>query len=116
MIKGVKFVTIQVEDQQRALKFYTEKLGFTISTDQPFNDEQRWIELAVPGAETKLVLWKGKPGGFAASAFWTDSVQKTYEELTARGVEFTSPPKKESWGTSSIFKDSEGTAFVISSK
>jgi catechol 2,3-dioxygenase-like lactoylglutathione lyase family enzyme len=45
MIKQIKFVSIPVEDQDRALDFYTEKLGFTIITDQPFDEKQRWIEL-----------------------------------------------------------------------
>ena len=45
MIKGIKFASIPVADQDRALEFYTQKLGFRILTDQPFNDEQRWIEL-----------------------------------------------------------------------
>jgi catechol 2,3-dioxygenase-like lactoylglutathione lyase family enzyme len=45
MIRGVKFATIPVTDQERALAFYTEKLGFRLITDQPFNETQRWIEL-----------------------------------------------------------------------
>ncbi|MEY2526674.1 MAG: hypothetical protein QOE73_1445, partial [Verrucomicrobiota bacterium] len=44
MIKQIKFVSVPVADQDRALDFYTEKLGFTIITDQPFDDKQRWIE------------------------------------------------------------------------
>src|SRR5947199_8069094 len=57
MIKQIKFVSIPVSDQNRALDFYTEKLGFTIITDQPFDDKQRWIELRVPKAETRVVLF-----------------------------------------------------------
>ena len=69
MIKQVKFVSIPVEDQDRALDFYTEKLGFTIITDQPFDEKQRWIELRVPKAETRVVLFttdedKGRVGTF----------------------------------------------------
>ncbi len=45
MIKQIKFVSIPVADQNRALDFYTEKLGFTIITDQPFDEKQRWIGL-----------------------------------------------------------------------
>src|SRR5262245_33718344 len=52
MIKGIKFVGIPVRDQDKALEFYTKKLGFTVHTDQPFNDDQRWIELKAPGGET----------------------------------------------------------------
>ncbi len=44
MIRGVKFVSVPVTNQERALKFYTEVLGFRLLTDQPFNDQQRWIE------------------------------------------------------------------------
>jgi catechol 2,3-dioxygenase-like lactoylglutathione lyase family enzyme len=54
MIKQIKFVSVPVADQDRALDFYTEKLGFTIITDQPFDDKQRWIELRIPKADTRL--------------------------------------------------------------
>src|SRR5438309_4178749 len=57
MIKQIKFVSVPVANQDRALDFYTEKLGFTIITDQPFDDKQRWIELRVPKAETRVVLF-----------------------------------------------------------
>jgi catechol 2,3-dioxygenase-like lactoylglutathione lyase family enzyme len=58
MIRGIKFASVPVSDQDRALAFYTEKLGFRLVTDQPFNDSQRWIELAIPGADTRLVLFR----------------------------------------------------------
>ncbi|MGH8165036.1 MAG: VOC family protein, partial [Rhodanobacteraceae bacterium] len=57
MITQIKFVSIPVADQNRALDFYTEKLGFTIITDQPFDKKQRWIDLRIPKAETRLVLF-----------------------------------------------------------
>ena len=57
MINQIKFVTIPVRDQKRALDFYTEKLGFTIITDQPFDGKQRWIELRIPKAETRITLF-----------------------------------------------------------
>src|ERR1700759_3760605 len=57
MIKQVKFVSIPVADQKRALDFYTDKLGFTIITDQPFDEKQRWIELLIPKADTRVVLF-----------------------------------------------------------
>jgi catechol 2,3-dioxygenase-like lactoylglutathione lyase family enzyme len=58
MIKGVKFASIPVSNQDRALAFYTEKLGFRLLTDQPFSEEQRWVELGLPGADTRVVLFK----------------------------------------------------------
>src|SRR5215831_19805327 len=57
MISHIKFVAVPVNDQNRALDFYTEKLGFTIITDQPFNGKQRWIELRIPKAETRVTLF-----------------------------------------------------------
>ena len=57
MIKGVKFASIPVADQDRALEFYTTKLGFRIMTDAPFSDDQRWIELGIAGTDTKIVLF-----------------------------------------------------------
>jgi len=57
MIRGIKFAGIPVRNQDAALKFYTEKLGFKVVTDQPFTDTQRWIELLIPGAESGLALF-----------------------------------------------------------
>ena len=121
MIKSVKFVSIPVRDQNKALDFYTKKLGFQIMTDQPFGDGQRWIELRIPGADTQVVLFtpqgqEDRIGSFSGVSFLSDNVQKTYDDLSARGVEFSQPPKKESWGTSAIFKDSDGNMFVLSSR
>jgi predicted enzyme related to lactoylglutathione lyase len=120
MIKAVKFVSVPVRDQDRALAFYTGQLGFRVVTDQPMG-EQRWIELRVPGAETGFVLFtptghENRIGGFMNMAFSSDDVRTTYDELSARGVEFVQPPKTESWGTSAIFKDPDGNTFVLSSK
>ena len=120
MIRGVKFVSIPVVDQDRALAFYTEKLGFRVATDQPFDDQQRWIELAIPGAETGVVLFRmdegPQPGGFMNMSLWTDDVRVTARTLKERGVEFIAEAKKEEWGTSAIFRDSEGNRFVLSSR
>jgi catechol 2,3-dioxygenase-like lactoylglutathione lyase family enzyme len=54
MITQLKFVGIPTRDQDRALKFYTEQLGFEISTDQVFNEQQRWIELRIGNSATRV--------------------------------------------------------------
>ena len=54
MIKGIKFVSIPVRNQDQALEFYTQKLGFTVFTGQSFNDKQGWIELKLGGLPTEL--------------------------------------------------------------
>lgn len=121
MITHVKFVSIPTRDQDRALAFYTEKLGFKVASDQPFNDKQRWIELRVGGAETRIVLFtpeghEHRIGTFFNGALSCDNVERTYEELKARGVEFMGPPRKEPWGTFAMFTDVDGNQFVLSSK
>ena len=60
MIRRIKFINIPVRDKNCALDFYTDKLGFTIITDQPFDEKQRWLELRVPKAETRVVLFTPK--------------------------------------------------------
>ncbi|HEY1552051.1 MAG TPA: VOC family protein [Kofleriaceae bacterium] len=122
MIKGIKFVTIPVRDQKRALAFYTEKLGFTIATDQEMGpDNQRWIELRIPGAETLISLFTPQGfedhiGTFVPISLWADDIDGTYATLKARGVEFKAPPKQEPWGSSVIFVDSEGNQLHIGSR
>ncbi|HXI04004.1 MAG TPA: VOC family protein [Candidatus Saccharimonadales bacterium] len=121
MIRSIKFTSIPVRDQDRALAFYTEKLGFTVATDQPFDGKQRWIELRIPGAETRLVLFtppgqEDRVGTFSNVVFLADDVGKTWEEMSSRGVEFVQEPKKEPWGTSAIFRDADGNQFVLSSR
>ena len=118
MITNIKFVTIPVRDQNRALDFYTEKLGFTIITDQPFDEKQRWIELRIPKAETRVVLYtmegqEDRIGTFSPVVFASPEVEKTYEELKKRGVVFDGPPEKQPWGTFTKFRDSEDNQFVL---
>jgi predicted enzyme related to lactoylglutathione lyase len=119
MIKGLKFAGIPTRDQARAVKFWTEKLGFRVMTDQPLG-KQRWIELGIGSSPTFVVLFtpegqEDRIGTFFNGSFACDDVEATYKQMTAKGVEFTAPPKKESWGTSAIFKDPDGNSFVLSS-
>lgn len=121
MITQIKFVSIPTRNQDRALRFYTEQLGFRLITDQPFDAKQRWIELGIGGSETRFVLFtpegqEDRIGGFFAGALACDDVEATHRQLTARGVEFASPPQKQPWGEFAIMKDIDGNQFVLSSK
>jgi len=121
MISHVKFVSIPTRDQDRALKFWTERVGFRVLTDQPFDDKQRWIELRIGSSETRFVLFmfdeQGlQPGKPFNGALACDNVEKTYQELVANGVEFTAEPQKQPWGTFAVFKDPDDNQFVLSSK
>lgn len=120
MIKGIKFVSVPVKDQDGALAFWTEKCGLKVATDQEFGP-QRWIELMIPGAETGLVLFtmpgdEARIGTAQPMSLWCEDVFATAEGMKSRGVTFVQEPKKESWGTSAIFADPEGNKFVLSSR
>ncbi len=118
MITHVKFVSIPVTDQQRSLEFYTQRLGFTVHTDQPMG-EMRWIELSVGRSDTKVVLftadehkgWIGKPLNIS---FACKNVEKTIAALRERGVEFDGEPQKFDWGWHAQFKDPDGNVFSLS--
>jgi predicted enzyme related to lactoylglutathione lyase len=119
MIRSIKFVSIPVKDQDRALEFYVNTLGFALVTDQPMGPGQRWVEVRAPKAQTGIALFtppgqEDRIGTFTGVSLECDDVQKTYAELTAKGVEFAKPPKTEPWGVMAILKDSEGNQIVLS--
>ena len=121
MIRGVKIVSIPVRNQDASLKFYTEKMGFKVATDQHFGPRQRWIELLIPGSDANIALFtpeghENRIGGFQPVTFWCDDVFATAKVLQSRGVELEAEPKKEIWGTMAKFKDPDGNVFVFSSR
>jgi predicted enzyme related to lactoylglutathione lyase len=121
MIKGLKFASIPVRNQDVSLEFYTTKLGFKVITDSPFDGTQRWIELRIPGAETRLVLFtpkghENRVGDFSTASFWSDDIDATHATLVAAGVEVLGPPKKMEWGASMMFKDPDGNTFHVGSR
>jgi predicted enzyme related to lactoylglutathione lyase len=120
MITHLKFMSIPVADQDRALKFYTEKLGFKVATDQQMGPDRRWIELRIAKAQSRIVLFtmdgeEGRVGTQMNCSLACDDVEATWRQLSLRGVEFEGPPQKQPWGTYAIMKDSEGNRFVIGS-
>jgi predicted enzyme related to lactoylglutathione lyase len=120
MIRGVKFVSVPVRDQDRALSFWTDIVGLRVLTDQPMGP-QRWIELSFPGADTGLVLFtppghEDRIGSMMNASLWCNDLDRTHAELSAKGVQFTTPPTKEKWGTYAIFADPDGNTFVLSAK
>ena len=101
----IKLTSVHVDDQTKALRFYTEVLGFVKKTDFS-NGPFRWLTVASPedpdGTELQLAL-NDNPAARAyqqamfqqaqpAAMFFTDDVQGDYERLKARGADFTMPP------------------------
>lgn len=122
MLQQVSLVSIPVKNQDKALKFYTEKLGFKLEVDAPFGPGLRWIELSLTGCPVKVALFtpqghENRIGTLSNVVFSSEDVQKTYEELSAKGIEFTEKPKKQSWGgVTALFKDIDGNIFCLSSQ
>jgi len=120
MITHLKFMSIPVQDQERALKFYTEKLGFRVATDQEMGPGRRWIELRIGKADTRVVLFtmegeERRVGTRMNCSLACDDVEATWRQLSERGVEFLGPPQRQPWGSFVIMKDSEGNQFVVGS-
>ena len=90
-ITDVRTVGIPVADQDRALAFYVEKLGFEKRMDVPYRPGERWIEVAPPGAATTIALVRVEPGQAAGIdtnvRLTTLDAQADHESLRARGVD-----------------------------
>jgi predicted enzyme related to lactoylglutathione lyase len=121
VIGGVSKVVIEVEDQERAKRFWTQTLDFEVVQDAPYGEE-RWLEVCTPDKAVAVVLDVRKgprptPQGRSLPtsnvSFYTDDLKQTYDELTARGVEFPQPPIQQPFGWWSIFEDPDGNRFAL---
>jgi uncharacterized glyoxalase superfamily protein PhnB len=123
-----------VHDQDEALAFYTEKLGFEVRTDAtlPELGNFRWLTVGPAGQPDIAIVLMAVPGppvmdeevanqvrslmatGFAGTVFLTtEDCQASYEELKARGVEFTEEPEERPYGIDSGFRDPSGNSFRL---
>jgi len=128
MLKSLTNVSVWVHDQDEALVFYTEKLGFELRQDVtvPEMGNFRWLTVGLPGQDVGLalltvpgppvfdadtqtkvqeVLAKGAAGGLF---FSTDDVRASYEKLKDRGVEFHGEPEQQPYGIDVGFRDPSG--------
>ena len=122
----IKLTSLSVDDQDKALRFYTELLGFTKKTDFS-NGPYRWLTVASPqepeGTELQLAL-NNNPAAKAyqqaifeqnqpAAMFFTDDVKADYERITSRGGEFTMPPTDVTASTIAMLKDTCGNLIQL---
>jgi catechol 2,3-dioxygenase-like lactoylglutathione lyase family enzyme len=132
MITKLSHVSIFVTNQDEALKFYTEKLGFQVHTDVSMDNGFRWLTVTTKDQpDLEIILMEPKPGmmfdettskqvrelvekgALGGGALETDDCQATYEELKGRGVEFLSPPAERPYGLEAVFKDNSGNWFSL---
>lgn len=119
MIRKIEQVSIPVKDQEKALQFYTEKLGFTVVVDACFGEPQRWIELKIPEGETKIVLYtpegqEDRVGTFSSIMFTAKDIEATFLDFKNKGISFEKELSEECWGKHFIFKDVDGNSFCVS--
>ena len=111
-------VAVYVENQEEALKFWTEKVGFVVHRSQPMGPNPSWLEVGPEGAESCLVIYpKSMMKDWAERipyvVFECEDIQRKYEEMTSRGVTFTQEPKEMAWGSFAIFLDTERNWFGL---
>ena len=135
MISRMSHVSIYVLDQESAYEFYVNKLSFNVHTDAPMGPGVRWLTVCPPDQPeleiTLLPITEGmiftkesaeqmrklvKSGTFGFGVFECKDIYATYEELKAKGVEFSKAPKKEFYGLEALFKDDSGNWFSLSQK
>ncbi|MEQ7004610.1 VOC family protein [Actinopolymorpha sp. B17G11] len=135
MIKRLSHASIFVLDQDSAYDFYVDKLGFEVRTDAAFGDNMRWLTVGPKGQpDLEIVLMPLTEGPhltaekvevlrelitsntFGAGVLETDDVQKEYEELSAKGVEFVRPPEEQFYGIEALFRDDSGNWFSLTQR
>jgi predicted enzyme related to lactoylglutathione lyase len=122
----IKIISVYVDDQEKALRFYTEVLGFAKKSDFS-NGPFRWLTVASPeepnGTELQLAL-NNNPAAKAyqqaifeqhqpAAMFFTDDVKGDYERIKALGAEFTMPPADVTASTIAVLKDTCGNLIQL---
>lgn len=132
MIQRFSHISVYVLDQDSAYDFYVNKLGFEVKTDASYGEGQRWLTVAPKGqpdlevalmplvadatlSEEQVAVLRDlvKAGVFGAGVLQTDDIHKEYEELKAKGVEFTRPPEEQFYGLEALFKDDSGNWFSL---
>jgi uncharacterized glyoxalase superfamily protein PhnB len=129
MITKLIRVTILVRDQDEALRWYTEKLGFEKKADKIFGQGFRWLTIAPKNQrEVEIVLQKpdaelqGRDSAkkllecVGQGTTWvleTVDCRNTYEELKNRGVKWVSLPEEQPWGVGALFEDLYGNPFYL---
>ena len=124
----IKLSSVSIDDYDKALKFYTEKMGFTLKRDIPLGNGARWITVVSPdepnGTELLLEPNAGYPAmkalkeslvkdGIPFTAFEVNDVQKEYERMKKLGVEFTMEPTNMGTTTVAILNDTCGNLIQI---
>jgi predicted enzyme related to lactoylglutathione lyase len=125
----IRVISIPVQDQEKALKFYTEKLGFVKKIDVPLSEDSRWLTVVSPEEQDgPEILLEPSPlhfepakvyqktlfdAGIPYTQFNVEDVQKEYERLIKLGVEFSVKPTEMGTVKIAVFNDTCGNNIQI---
>ncbi len=122
----VTHVTVVVKDQDKALGFYTEKMGFEKKADYTQPGHPRYLTVSPKGQDLEIVLWPAGAeaarmpashkvaGNGTRTVIQVEDCRKTFAELKKRGVHFKEPePYEAGWGVAADLTDSDGNPFTI---
>jgi catechol 2,3-dioxygenase-like lactoylglutathione lyase family enzyme len=118
-ITALGTVMVPVSDQDRALEFYTDKLGFEKRSDIPYGEGERWLEVAPPGAATTIALVPPRmgqtPGIQTRVAFTTENADADHAQLQAQGVDADEAVMRMGGPVPPMFmfRDPDGNTFSI---
>ncbi len=125
MKQTIAHIALVVDDYDEAIKFYTEKLNFTLVEDTIQSETKRWVLVAPKGAEECcLLLAKGvgeeqrsrignQTGGRVFLFLKTDDFWRDYENMQTQGITFVREPKNEDYGTVAVFADLYGNLWDL---
>ena len=121
MIERIATSAVYVTDQEEAVRFWAEQVGFEVRRDHPMGPRGRWIELAPRGAGSCIVIYpKSMMEDWAerkpSLVFECEDIAGTYLTMEGRGVEFSQEPKEMPWGKFAIFLDPEGNWYGLREK
>jgi predicted enzyme related to lactoylglutathione lyase len=112
-VNYIGFVTVCVTDQDRALDFY-EALGFEKSSDRQMGEDERWLTVTLPGAQTGITLRRDPSGaGQGSFVFSTHDIAALYDGWSEKGISFKEPPTPQMWGVQAILEDPDGNTIVV---
>ena len=124
MNQKIVYVALVVDDYDKAIAYYTEKLNFRLIEDT-LQENKRWVLMAPPGSnECSIVLAKAKnaeevsrignqTGGRVFLFLHTDDFWRDYSAMKANGICFVRMPKEESYGTVAVFEDLYGNRWDL---
>jgi catechol 2,3-dioxygenase-like lactoylglutathione lyase family enzyme len=121
----IAHIALVVNDYDDAIRFYTEKLGFTLVEDTLLSETKRWVLVAPPGvSDCCLLLAKAandeqksrvgnQTGGRVFLFLFTDNFRRDYHKMLANDIKFVRPPKKEPYGMVAVFEDLYGNLWDL---